>query len=166
MDTLLLTFGFLLILLGLAGSFLPIIPGPITSWTGLLLLFLTTVVSMNTTFLWITGIIALGIFILDNIIPILGARKYGGGKGSVIGSTVGLIFGMLFLGPLGILIGPFLGAFLGELIVNTKNTKGAFRAAFGSLIGFVTGVFLKFMISMVFLIYFLKIVWQYRAELF
>lgn len=166
MDTLLIFLGLFFSILGIAGSFLPIIPGPITSWLGLLFLFLTKAIPMDSSFLVITGCIALAIFILDNIISIIGAKKFGGGKGSVIGSSIGLLVGIVFLGPLGILIGPFLGAFLGELFVNANNSKGAFKAAIGALVGFITGVFLKFTISGVYLFYFVKIVWQHKALVF
>lgn len=166
MDTFLIIIGFFFIILGIAGSFLPIIPGPITSWIGLLMLFFAEKIAMENSFLISTGIIALIIFILDNIITVIGAKKFGGGKGSVVGSTIGLIVGILFLGPFGLIIGPFLGAFVGELFVNINNTKGALKAATGSLIGFITGVFLKFIISAVFFVYFLKFVWQNREVLF
>ena len=48
MDVFLLILGFLLTLLGIIGSFLPILPGPITGWFGLLLLHLTKVVPLLT----------------------------------------------------------------------------------------------------------------------
>ena len=92
----------------------------------------------------ITFSIAVGIFILDYFIPLIGAKKFGGTKSGIFGATVGLIVGLLFLGPLGIFLGTFLGAFLGELIHDPKNKRTAFLAATGSLIGFLTGVFLKF----------------------
>ena len=166
MDILLIILGLFLILLGVVGSFLPVIPGPLTSWLGLLMLSFIKVIDIGNTFLVTTAIVALTIFILDNFISILGAKKFGGGKGSIVGSTLGLIIGILFLGPFGIIIGPFLGAFIGELIVNSTNTKGALKAATGSLIGFMSGVFLKFMISLVYLCFFVKIVWENRSVLF
>ncbi|MEX1384336.1 MAG: DUF456 domain-containing protein, partial [Lutibacter sp.] len=44
MDIALLIFGILLMILGILGSFLPVLPGPITSWFGLLLLHLSDAV--------------------------------------------------------------------------------------------------------------------------
>ena len=120
MDLLLICLAGFFILLGIVGSFLPIIPGPMTSWIGLFTLSFVSYVSISTSFLVISFSIALLIFLLDIFIPIIGAKKFGGGRGSTYGASLGLLVGILFLGPFGLLIGPFLGAFLGELIVNKK----------------------------------------------
>ena len=152
MDLLIIVLASLFILLGIIGSFIPIIPGPLTSWSGLLILSFSSSITISTFFLVLSFIIALFIFIIDNIISILGAKKFGGGKGSVIGSSIGLILGIIFLGPFGLLFGPFTGAFLGELYMNQDNKKGALRAAIGALLGFITGVSLKLMISLAFLL--------------
>lgn len=150
--------GFIFVLLGIIGSFLPILPGPITGWIGLLLLHQSSKVAQDTSFLSITFVIALAVFLLDYVIPALGTKKFGGSKYGVIGSSVGLLIGLIFLGPFGIVIGPFMGAFTGELINKTPK-KEALRAAFGSLIGFLSGVFLKFSVSAIFCYKFIQIYW-------
>lgn len=166
MDLLIIVLASLFILLGIIGSFIPIIPGPLTSWSGLLILSFSSSITISPFFLVLSFIIALFIFIIDNIISILGAKKFGGGKGSVIGSSIGLILGIIFLGPFGLLFGPFTGAFLGELYMNQDNKKGALKAAIGALLGFITGVSLKFMISLAFCFYFLKSLWEFKSILF
>ena len=166
MDLLIIVLASLFILLGIIGSFIPIIPGPLTSWSGLLILSFSSSITISTFFLVLSFIIALFIFIIDNIISILGAKKFGGGKGSIIGSSIGLILGIIFLGPFGLLFGPFTGAFLGELYMNQDNKKGALKAAIGALLGFITGVSLKFMISLAFCFYFLKSLWEFKSILF
>ncbi|WP_457615888.1 DUF456 domain-containing protein [Lutibacter sp.] len=162
MDIVLLIAGFLFIILGIIGSFLPILPGPITSWIGLLLLHLTKAVPQNWTFLGITLGIAVLIWIIDYFIPAMGTKKFGGSKFGVIGSMLGLIVGIVFLGPLGIIIGPFLGAFLGELLKDSKNTNKAFKAAIGSFIGFLTSTLIKFIATLVFAGFFFSIFWKYK----
>ena len=87
----------------------------------MLILHQASFMESNFTFLAITFSIAVGIFILDYFIPLIGAKKFGGTKSGIIGATVGLIVGLLFLGPLGIFLGTFLGAFLGELIHDPKK---------------------------------------------
>ncbi len=135
MDIFLLTIGFLFVLLGLIGSFLPVLPGPLTSWLGLLILYFTSIVPMNYTFLGITLAIAILIWILDYIIPAIGTKRFGGSKYGVYGTTIGLLIGLFSPIPLGILIGAFLGAFIGEILHDRKNTKRAFKASIGSLLG-------------------------------
>ena len=114
MDILLLLLGLFFLILGIIGSFIPVLPGPITSWIGLLLIHLTNVIPYNWTFILTTFTIALFVYILDYIIPALGTKKFGGSKYGIIGTTVGLLVGLIFLGPFGIIIGPFIGAFTGE----------------------------------------------------
>ena len=115
MDLLLLIVGLLFCLIGIVGSFLPIIPGPVTSWLGILLLNLTSVVEFNLNFVLITLTVAISVGILDYLIPVLGVKKLGGTRSGQIGTTVGLIVALIILGPIGIIIGPFGGALLGEI---------------------------------------------------
>ena len=151
MDAILIGLGFLLMIAGMVGSFLPIPPGPFTSWLGLLVLHLTEKLEMNWWLLIPTLIIAILVWVLDYFIPALGAKKYGGTKSGMIGTTVGLIIGLIFLGPFGIIIGPFLGALLGELVSNPKDINRAIKAAFGSFVGFITSTMIKFGITFIYL---------------
>ncbi|MFS4466795.1 DUF456 domain-containing protein [Maribacter sp. 2210JD10-5] len=165
MDIALLIVGFIFMLIGILGSFLPILPGPPVSWIGLLLLHLTNAVSMNWWFLGITLTVALVIFALDYIIPAIGTKKFGGTRAGMIGTTIGLIVGLLAPIPGGIIIGPFIGAFLGELSAKADN-KTALKAAFGSFLGFLTGTFMKFVVAIIFLGLFISKAWDYKAALF
>jgi uncharacterized protein YqgC (DUF456 family) len=167
MDIALLIIGFLFMLVGVLGSFLPVLPGPPISWIGLFLLYLTKAVPDNWWVLGITLVIALIILALDYIIPAIGTKKFGGTKAGMIGTTIGLLIALFFpiLGPLGIIIWPFLGALIGELL-NKADKKTATKAAFGSFLGFLTGTFLKFMVAIVYLGLFLTKAWEYKAALF
>ena len=166
MDILLVILGFIFICLGIAGSFLPILPGPLTSWIGLFLLHLSKDIPLNWTFLSVTLSIALLVFFLDYIIPMFGTKKFGGTKYGIIGTSLGLIFGILSPIPFGIIIGPFIGAFIGEIINDNSNQKKALRAAFGSLIGLLTSAFIKFTISIIFFGLYIERIWEYREILF
>lgn len=165
MDIFLILLATFFMLLGIIGSFLPVLPGPLTSWVGLLIFHLIDTVPMNWTFLIITLIIALVIWLLDYIIPAIGTKKFGGSKAGIIGTTLGLIIGLIFLGPFGIIIGPFAGAYIGELI-NKSDSKTALRAAFGSFLGFLTSTFIKFIVAVIYLGLFIGKVWDYSNELF
>jgi hypothetical protein len=167
MDIFLLVLGFILMLVGILGSFLPVLPGPPISWVGLLLLYSTSVITMDWVFLGITLTIALIVFALDYVIPAIGTKKFGGTKAGVIGTTVGLLVALIFpiLGPFGIIIWPFVGALVGELL-NKADKKTATKAAFGSFLGFLTGTFLKFMVAIVYLGLFISKAWEHSNALF
>ena len=154
MDQLFIVLGLILCIVGLLGSFLPIIPGPITSWFGLLVINFTSTTELNYSFLLISFMIAVFVFTLDIIIPIIGLKKFGGTKKGMIGATIGLLLGLFILGPLGIIIGPFVGALSGEISGELKLGK-AVKASIGTLIGFIAGVTMKFSISLVYFIFYL-----------
>lgn len=167
MDILLVILGFVLMLTGILGSFLPVLPGPPISWVGLLLLHLTAVIPMDLLFLGITLGIAILVVALDYIIPVMGTKKFGGSKAGVIGTTIGLVVALLFpiLGIFGIIVWPFIGALVGELI-NKSDHKTALKSALGSFLGFLTGTFIKFVVATVYLGLFVFIVWEYKGMLF
>ena len=165
MDIIFLITGLLLCLIGIVGSFLPIIPGPVTSWLGILLLNLTSAVEFNLNFVLITFTVAVSVGILDYIIPILGVKKLGGSRSGQIGTTVGLIVALIILGPIGIIIGPFMGALLGEMSTK-KSFQNSLKPAFGSFIGVIAGSVIKFLISLSFLFFYFDIVWGYRESFF
>lgn len=165
MDIFLLITGFLLVLLGIIGSFLPVLPGPITGWVGLLLLHLTSVIPKDWTFLGITLAISVFVWGIDYVIPAWGTKKFGGSKYGVRGSMVGLIIGLIFLGPLGIIFGPFLGALIGEMIFDNTNFSRALKAAFGSFVGFLLSTGLKLGVSIVFAYLYWNEFWEHK-ELF
>ncbi len=167
MDLALLLLGFILMVTGILGCFLPVNPGPPLCWVGLLLLYLTASVPMDWRILGITLIVALLVIVLDYIIPVMGAKKFGGSRAGMIGTTIGLVVAVIFpiLGFLGIIIWPFVGALIGELL-NKADKKTAFKAAFGSFLGFLTGTFLKFIVAIIYFGIFLYKTWEYRHGLF
>ena len=151
MDVILVILGMVLVLLGIVGSVLPVLPGPILGWFGLLSIYLSSWVPVNRYVLGITLVLSLAIFILDYIIPSLGARRYGGSKKGATGATLGMIAGLLLPIPLGFVIGAFAGAFIGEIIHQHNDLKRAWRSAVGSFMGFLTSTGLKLLVSLFFL---------------
>jgi hypothetical protein len=166
MDIFLLLLGFVFVCLGIIGSFLPVLPGPLTSWVGLLLLHSTNILPMDWTFLGVTLAIALLIWILDYFIPAMGTKRFGGTKYGVYGTTIGLLIGLLSPIPFGMLIGAFLGAFIGEMIYDSKDTNRALKASFGAFFGFLASATIKFSIAAVYFVLFLIQFWEFKGEFF
>ena len=154
MDYLLLVLAIILMIVGIAGCLLPVLPGPPLSYLGLVVLHLTRFADISKNLFIILGIVAVVVTVIDYIVPIWGTRQFGGSKYGMRGATVGLVIG-LFLGPAGIIIGPFAGAVVGELIFK-DDIKYALKAGFGSLLGFLTGVGLKLAASLLMTFYFVK----------
>lgn len=166
MDFLLLLLGFVCILLGILGSFLPVLPGPSISWIGIVLLYFTETVTANYWILGISLLITIILTVLDYIIPAKGTKKFGGSKYGIWGTNIGLVVGIFAPIPLGFIIGPFVGAFVGELIYDYQDHQRALKAATGSLLGFLASSFMKFVVCMMYLGLFLWIVWQNSSSFF
>jgi len=154
MDYFLLAVAIVLMIAGIAGCLLPVLPGPPLSYLGLVALHFTRFADVSKNLFIILAIVAIVVTVIDYVVPIWGTRRFGGSKYGMRGATVGLIIG-LFLGPLGIIIGPFIGAVVGELIFK-DDIKYALRAGFGSLLGFLTGIGLKLAASLLITFYFVK----------
>jgi len=153
-DYILLILGIIFMILGIIGCLVPVLPGPPLSFLGLILLHLTRFGQFATTTLIILGSIAVVVTVLDFIVPVWGTKKFGGSKYGTKGAIIGLIIGF-FLGPLGIILGPLIGAFVGEMIFK-DDLNYAFKACFGSLLGFLTSIGLKLAASLVMTFYFVK----------
>ncbi|MFC1760110.1 DUF456 domain-containing protein [Candidatus Neomarinimicrobiota bacterium] len=153
MDVLLITISALLILIGILGSIVPILPGPPITYGGLLLVQFTSKHPFSVEFLIIFGVLAIASAIIDNVLPIYATKKFNGSKKGVWGSAIGLILGLFFFPPFGILIGSMLGAFIGE-ILDGKSANNSIKPAFGSFIGFLSSIFLRFVLSIVMAYYF------------
>jgi uncharacterized protein YqgC (DUF456 family) len=147
MDWLWIIIGSLLILIGLAGSLLPALPGPPVAYAGLLLQQLRDPNPFTTKFLLGWLLITLIVVVLDYYIPIWGTKKFGGSKYGMWGCTLGFL-AAFWMGPIGVIIGPFIGAFIGELIGNNTHQK-AFKAAIGAFLGFLGGSLIKILVCIV-----------------
>ncbi|MBW3518973.1 DUF456 domain-containing protein [Flavobacterium sp. NKUCC04_CG] len=158
MEYILLSLSFILIIAGLLGSILPLLPGAPLSWFGLLLLYLTPSIEINYWILGFTLVLTLLIVLLDYVIPAQGTKRFGGSKYGIWGTNIGLVVGLIAPIPFGFILGPFVGALLGELLFDSKNIQRAFKAATGSFIGFLTSTFIQFVIGIIFLGIYLQIV--------
>ena len=147
MNVFLVILAFILIMVGLVGAIVPGIAGPPFSFLGLLAVSFVDGIDYPTDFLVIMGVIGAVVFAMDYVVPVWGTKQLGGTQAGVRGSVIGLILGLLvtFVFPIGfiaVLLGPFIGAYIGEKSVGTDDHK-AWKAAFGSFIGFLVGTGLK-----------------------
>ena len=143
MDIALIILGFLCALTGLVGCIFPIIPGPPLSFLALILLSLArNWEPFSSTFLLIMGGLAVLVSILEYVVPVVGAKKYGASKPGIWISMIGMLVGVLFFPPWGMLIGAFLGALAGEVLAGKKGRK-SLQAAWGAFVGNVVGIGFK-----------------------
>ena len=147
----------LLLLTGLIGTVLPVLPGPPIAWAGLLAAHFSVYSSLEVWMLVVTGIVALVVTIIDSVFPSIMTKKAGGSKAATLGCTIGLIVSF-FLGPVMILVCPFIGAFIGELMHDSSDKEKALKAAFGAFSGFLLGTGIKIITVMCFIWVFVRTV--------
>lgn len=154
MENIALILAVILFCIGLLGSILPILPGPILIFAGMVLYGLMTgFETLGTYFFLLQAMVVFLIFSIDYVASAAGTRRSGGSKQAAWGAIAGTIVGVIFLGPLGIVIGPFLGAVIAELLRGIAFTQ-AIRIGFGTLIGILGGTVLKIFIGVLMIVYF------------
>lgn len=137
--------GSILWLIGLAGCVLPLLPGLPVVYGALVIQQFRAERPFSAEFLvlW-AGLIAVALLV-EYGLPAYTTKKYGGSRGGTWGATLGLLLGFFF-GPWGLILGPFVGAFLGEWAQHQRSEK-AWRAAWGSFVGFLLGTVLKLVMA-------------------
>ena len=156
MNTLLVIIALIMGLVGLLGVFVPIVPGTILSFVGLICVFCTTesTISIGTLILW--GVVSLVVILLDYILPGYFSKLFGGTKAGITGATVGTIVG-IFFGVPGIIQGPLFGAIAGEMIVSKVPLERAFKVGMGSMLSFFVGTGIKLVAAVYMLYYIVKV---------
>jgi len=156
LDAVIIAIGLILALAGMVGCILPVIPGPILSFSAILLLsWIKNWHIFSPSFLVIMGALGAFLTVFDYVAPAIGAKKYGASKSGLWGSAIGMIIGIFFIPPWGLIVGAFIGAFVGELSAGKSGHK-ALRAGWGILIGNVLGIGLKLAFTAVILLYYIK----------
>lgn len=139
----------LLALLGVLGTFLPVLPGtPLIVVGALIYGYSTQFTALTIRDLLILGGLSLFAEGVDYLFSLIGAKKFGASKAGLFGGMIGVFIGLLTMGPVGIFVGPFLGAIVAELIVG-RPVEQAIRVGVGSLIGVLGGMVMTFLISLV-----------------
>ncbi|MGI5880452.1 MAG: DUF456 domain-containing protein [Syntrophomonadaceae bacterium] len=145
----------LVIILGIAGTILPMIPGiPLVFMAILVYGWLGHFTVITGKYLIIIGILTLLSIIFSYLSTVMGAKYFGSGRLGLWGALIGTFAGLLLFPPIGLLIGPFAGAFIGEYM-SVQDTQKAVKAAFGSLLGLFTGVVFNLAIGIYMLVTFL-----------
>ena len=144
----LLALAFVIMLTGVAGSFLPIVPGtPLILLGALLYAVATGFQPVGALELGALAALAGIAYALEYVSSALGTKKLGGSRWAMGGAMVGGIVG-LFFGPIGILAGPIIGAIVAELF-HRKDVSVALRSGAGAVLGVLLGVVAKLAISVV-----------------
>jgi uncharacterized protein YqgC (DUF456 family) len=142
-------------IVGLLGTVLPVLPGTIVSYLGMLLIAFRPDSEISLTMLIIWGVLSVAVIVMDYILPAFLSKRFGGTKAGSTGATIGTILG-IFGGPIGIILGPFFGAVIGELMAEKLSFNEAIKVGVGSMLSFLVGTFFKFIAGGLMLFYIIK----------
>nr|WP_199102552.1 DUF456 family protein [Aquitalea sp. ASV11] len=132
----------LLIVLGMAGTLFPALPGlPLMLGGFLLLAWADHFAHLGSSALLIMALLTVLGLLIDFVAGLLGAKLTGASKQALWGAFIGSIVG-LPLGLLGVILGPLLGAAIGELVAR-RDAWQAGRVGLGTLAGFLIGTVAK-----------------------
>jgi len=125
----------ILLLSGLAGVLLPILPGALIIFVGALLHKILTPEWLSWTTVIILGVLVLVERLLDFLGTMIGAKWLGATRWGIFGAVVGGIVG-LFFGLPGLILGPVFGALVGEIIFARRSLGLSAKAGVGAAVGF------------------------------
>lgn len=136
-----------LVVIGVAGTILPMLPGVALVFAGLLLAaWVDGFQAVGWPVLAVLGALALLSFLVDFAASSLGAKRVGASRAAMLGAAVGTLLG-LFFGLPGLLVGPFVGAAAGQFLVR-RDVADAGRAGFGAWVGFLLGSLAKLALAL------------------
>jgi hypothetical protein len=136
----------LCIVMGLAGTVLPAVPGTPLIFAGMFLAaWIDDFHRIGGWTLLVAGILTVVSMVMDFLATSLGARTAGASKYAILGAALGTLVGLFFFIP-GLIIGPFVGAVAGEFYAR-RDLKQAGKAGVATWIGLLIGTAVKLAIG-------------------
>lgn len=137
-----------LVLLGLVGTLVPLLPGTALILVGAVVHAVAYGFDpIGPWRLLVFGLLTAAAYALDYLAGALGVRRFGGSGWATAGAVVGALVGILFGLP-GLVLGPLLGALAAEYLY-TRRLDASLRSALGTVVGLLLGAVAKFGIAVV-----------------
>jgi len=149
-----------LLVIGMIGSVLPLLPGPLILFiAGVLHGFLRPESSMSWGGIAILALLLIAAYVVDFASGMLGARWFGATRWGIAGVMIGGIVG-LFFGLPGLIFGPLIGGFGFELVFARQALRPAVKSTWGTVLGTGVGLVVRVVISgLMVAVFFLDAVW-------
>jgi uncharacterized protein YqgC (DUF456 family) len=145
-DTLLWVLSAALIVLGVAGTVLPALPGTALVLAGIILgAWIDDFVHVSVGTLVVITVLAALAWVLDYVAGLLGARRAGASTRALVGAAIGTVAG-LFMGLVGVLFMPLIGAAIGEYLAQ-RDERRALKVGVATWLGMMVGLIAKVVIA-------------------
>lgn len=154
----LLTITLILMLLGIIGIFIPIIPDlPLLLLAGIIYGYYTEFQILPAYFYIITIVIVVFGYIIEYSSSFIVLKKIKAHKNVMLGAILGALIGLVLFFPIGIIVGPIIGTLLFEYYY-TKDMNKAIKTTFYVILGNVGSMFVKVIMGIFVIILFLSYV--------
>ena len=134
-----------LVLIGVAGTLLPVLPGAGLVFAGLVLAaWIDGFQKVGWLTIALLGVLTGLAMLIDFLASLAGAKRMGASKLALLGASIGAVVG-LFFGLIAVFIGPFIGAVIGELIHRgrLRDMPAAAKVGLGTWLGLLLGALAK-----------------------
>lgn len=143
--------GLIMVVVGIAGTLLPMLPGVPLVFAGLLLIsWLDGFTKVSILTIVIIGVLALIAWAIDFAASIVTAKKVGASKQALWGTVIGGVVGLFVGGLAGIILGPAIGAMIGELMAHQDQSR-ATTVGIAAGLGFVLALVAKWVLTLLML---------------
>lgn len=149
-DGLLWVLSTVMVLVGIAGTVLPALPGAALVLAGIVMgAWIDDFTRVGAGVVAVVAVLAALAWALDYVAALLGAKKAGASREAVVGAAIGTVAGV-FMGLVGVLFMPLVGAAVGEFIARRDHAR-AMRVGVATWIGMMVGMLGKVVIVFVML---------------
>jgi len=146
MEVLLWILAVALIVLGIAGTLLPALPGTLLVFAGLLLgAWIDDFERVSGVTVAVLGVLTVLSWVVDYVSGLLGAKKAGATRQAVVGAAIGTVLG-IFTGLWGLLFMPLVGAAIGEYVAIRDHVRAG-HVGIATWIGMMVGAVAKIAIT-------------------
>jgi uncharacterized protein YqgC (DUF456 family) len=148
MGTLLWIVAIVLIVVGLAGTILPALPGAALVFAGILLAaWIDDFARISGFTVLVCGLLMMVAWGADYVSAMIGARRAGASRLAIAGAAIGTVAGV-FTGFVGLLFMPLVGAAVGEGLAD-RNAARAAHVGISTWVGLLVGTVAKVAITFV-----------------
>ncbi len=147
-----------LIVLGLAGTLLPALPGTAFVLAGIVLgAWIDDFTRVGWGALAAVTVMAIAAWVLDYLAALLGAQRAGASRQAVTGAAIGTVGG-IFMGLVGVLFLPLVGAAIGEWMAR-RDHEAALRVGLATWLGLMAGLVAKVVLAFMMMGVFVVALW-------
>jgi uncharacterized protein YqgC (DUF456 family) len=147
-----------LMVVGVAGTVLPALPGVVLVLAGAVLgAWIDDFSRISVATVVVLSVLTVLAWVLDYVAGLLGARRAGASKQALVGAAVGTVVG-LFMGLIGVFFMPLVGAAVGEYLAR-RDEKNALKVGVATWLGIMAGLLAKVVIVFTMIGIFLVALW-------